>query len=107
MSYIDVSDLAEAVSFRTRVKVAIVKAAANIVHESPASYTPARAEKRAALARAILADPAAYTVLFVWPVVANVSIAANGLASSDGDLDYQVSAIFDAMAGVTPEEMSS
>lgn len=105
MSYIEISDLAEAASFKTRVKVAIVRAAANVVHEDASSFTQQRRDKRNMLARAILTDPTTYAQLFVWPVVANPSIAANGLASSDGDLDYQVSAIFDAMAGVTADEV--
>lgn len=106
MSYISVNDLAESASFQTRVKVAIVKAAANVVHEDGSAMNPLRRDKRAALARGILLDPATHARLFVWPVVANTQIAAEGLDSPDGDLDYQVSAIFDAMAGVTSEEMA-
>lgn len=107
MSYISVADLADAASFRVRVKVAVVTAAANVVHEGTASLTPQQHDKRAVLARNILADPAKYGDLFVWPVVANPSIAASGLDSSDGDLAYQVSAVFDAMAGVTPQDLIS
>lgn len=105
MAYIDTADLAEAASFRTRVKVAVVTAAANVVHEDASAYSPERAAKRADLARRVLADPGPWAAQFVWPVIANPTIAANGLASPDGDLAYQVSAVFDAMAGVTPSEM--
>jgi hypothetical protein len=107
VTYIDTADLAEAASFRTRVKVAIVTAAANVVHEDPSGYSDPRAVKRNQLAVNILSDPESWTQRFVWPVVANPSIAANGLASSDGDLLFQVGAIFDAMAGVSPAEMAS
>ena len=106
MSYINVNDLAESASFKVRVKVAIVTAAANVVHEDTSAFTPERRDKRNALARAILADPTSFAQTFVWPVVSNASIAASGLDASDGDLAYQVSAIFDAMAGVTAEEMT-
>lgn len=105
MSYLNVADLAEAYSFRTRVKVAVVKAAADVVHEDTTDYSQNRAEKRAVLARNVLADPQRYGDLFVWPVLSNATIAAAGLDSPDGDLSYQVSAVFDAMAGVTPKEM--
>lgn len=105
MSYINVNDLAEAESFKIRVKIAIVKAAANVVHEDGSGFSEGRRNKRNAMARGILLDPTTHAQLFVWGVVANPTIAANGLDSPDGDLDYQVSAIFDAMAGVTSDEM--
>jgi len=107
MTYLNTADLADAASFRTRVKVAVVTAAANVVHEDPTGMSQSHADKRAVLARSILADPATYAALFVWPVVANVSIATSGLDSSDGDLAYQVSAVFDAMAGVTPQDLAT
>lgn len=105
MSYLNAADLAESKSFLTRVKVALVTAAANVVHEDRAPYSEIRAEKRNMLARAVLADPNTYANVFVWGVVANTTIAAEGLDAPDGDLLYQVSAIFDAMAGVTAAEM--
>lgn len=105
MSFLNANDLAESRSFLIRVKIALVTAAANVVHEDRSPYSTERATKRNALARAILADPTAYAGTFVWGVVANSTIAQNGLDSPDGDLSYQVSAIFDAMAGVTAEEM--
>ena len=106
MSYLNANDLAESRTFLIRVKVALVTAAANVVHEDASGFTPARKDKRNALARAILADPNTYATSFVWGVVANSTIAQNGLDSPDGDIAYQVSAIFDAMAGVTSEEMA-
>lgn len=106
MTYLNAADLADSASFKTRVKVAVVVAAANVVHEDRHSYGPQQADKRAVLARNILADPDQYARLFTWPVIANPSIAASGLDSSDGDLAYQVGAIFDAMAGVTPDDLA-
>lgn len=105
MSYLNANDLAESRTFLIRVKVGLVTAAANVVHEDASAFSENRKMKRNALARAILADPAAYASTFVWGVVANTTIAQNGLDSPDGDLTYQISAIFDAMAGVTSEEM--
>lgn len=106
MSYIAVNDLAESASFKTRVKVAIVKAAGYLIHEDATGFTPARRDKRYNLARAVLSDPNGMAAQFVWPVVANTTIAAEGLDAPDSDLDYQVSAIWDAMAGVTAAELA-
>lgn len=100
MSYIEVADLAEAASFRTRVKVAIVTAAVNVLAEDTSSMTETKASKRNALATAVLTDPQSFADRFAWPVVANPSIAANGLASPDGDLAFVVSSVWNAMAGV-------
>lgn len=107
MSFIATADLADAASFRTRVKVALVTAAANVVHEDASAYSAERAAKRAALASGILADPAPWAARFVWPVVANTTIAAAGLDAPDGDLLFQIGAVFDAMAGVSPSEMGT
>lgn len=107
MSFLTAADLAEARTFRTKVMVAVVNAAAAVVHEDTSGYSANRTEKRALLARNILNDPHRYGDLFVWPVVANQTIAAAGLDSPDGDIFFQVSASFDAMAGVTPQEMST
>lgn len=105
MSFLTAADLAESRGFRTKVKVAVVNAAAAVVHEDITHFTPSRAEKRALLARSVLNDPERYGEIFVWPVVANQTIAAAGLDSPDGDIFFQVSATWDAMAGVTPQEM--
>lgn len=105
MSYIEVNDLAEAQSFKVRVKVAVVNVAATVMAEDRSGMNEARGSKRGSLARAILMAPAQYADLFVWPVVSNPTIAAAGLASPDGDLAYVVTSVFDALAGVEASEM--
>lgn len=103
--YIEVADLAEAASFRTRIKIAIVKAAVQVLAEA-ASATPEKTLKRHDLAIAVLSDPAGLAARFVWPIVANAAIAGAGLASPDGDLDFVVATVWDALAGVTIDDQS-
>lgn len=105
MSFLNAADLAESRSFKTRVLMAVVNAAAAVVHEDTSGMSENRSEKRAVLARNVLNDPHRYAALFVWPVIANTTIAANGLDSPDGDLFFAVASNFDAMAGVTPQDM--
>lgn len=101
MSYLDTADLAYAASFRARVKVGLVNAAGAILEEDQDAMSPSQADKRNLLATNVLRDPDSIVSAFIWPILANVSIAASGLAATDGDLLYQITQVWDNVAGVT------
>lgn len=94
MALIDQAQLASDGSFRARVQVALVAAALDIVGESsdtPSSYA------RQLLGLKILTDPDSMTPRFTWAVVANPAISAE---SSDNDIAYTITTVWDDVAGV-------
>lgn len=101
MSYIATADLANADSFRTRVKMAAVRVAGTVLGEDIAELGQMQAMKRLDLAQRVLRDPDAVLGSFIYPVVANPQIAAVGLEATDGDLEFQVATVWDAVAGVS------
>ena len=101
MSYLTTRDLAFAQSFRTRVMVAIVDIAGDVLGEAQGSMTAIHYQKRSDLARNALRDPEPIVSAFIWPVLSNSVIANSGLDTPDGDLAFQVSAVWDAVAGVS------
>jgi len=105
VSYMNTADLAEAATFKARVKVTIATAAVAVWSEDASTMSEQRHDKRLALAREVLANPDNYADLFTWPVLANVTIAQAGLDAADGDLLYQVNQVWDAMAGVTAADL--
>lgn len=105
MSFITVSDLAQAASFRTRITVALVTVAGGLVVDAAEnSLPPAQRDKRYALAQSVLRDPTAITSAFVWPILANATIAQKGLATDDGEFVFQIVQIWDVVAGVVPAD---
>jgi len=105
VSFINTADLADSASFKARVKVTVATVAVSVWAEDATGMSEQRHDKRLALARAVLASPQQYADLFVWPVLANVTIAQAGLDATDGDLQYQVGQVWDAMAGVTAADL--
>ena len=101
MSFLETADLAYAASFRARVKVGLVNCAGAVLQEDQDALSEAHADKRNTLAANVLRDPDSIVSAFIWPILANVSIAASGLDASDGDLLYQINAVWDNVAGVT------
>ena len=101
MSYIARADLAQAASFRTRVKMATVEVAGTILNEDISSFGQVQAMKRLDLAQRVLRDPDATVGGFVYPVVANTAIGNAGLDASDGDFQFVVATVWDAVAGVS------
>ncbi len=65
----------------------------------------ARVDKRRQLAQRVFQGVDSNIDIFMYPVLSNVTIAANGLASADADIEYQVNAVFDGLAGVTENEL--
>lgn len=94
--------LAENGEFQARVRQAVVTAAVQILADRPANNPQAIAlhAKRAALAHAMLADPLAKQRAWAYAVVSNPSI---GPESNDGDVQWTVNAMWNAMAGVVLE----
>lgn len=107
MSYLNTSDLVRADSFRARVLVGLVNVAGTVLAENQTEMSTARAEKRTALANNVLRDPEPIVSAFIWPVVSNVTIAQKGLDSSDGELEYQITQVWDIVAGVTNADKAS
>lgn len=100
MSFIDISDLADASSFRRRLVPAVAKVAGQVMSETPSGKVTLD-RKRSDLAREALRNPVDVSERFVWSVLSNVTIAAAGLDSTDGDLEYQVNQSWSTIAGVT------
>jgi hypothetical protein len=99
MTFLDDLATAEHSLFRGRVRMAAVKAAVAIAAEAPGGDE--RTDTlRAALATNLLNDPAAYEERMVWAVLTNGAVAAAGIATPDGDLEYTMSTIWNAVAGV-------
>jgi hypothetical protein len=71
------------------------------------TYTsPTVAMKRRALADAAVMDPMSVAQRFVWPMLSNASIAAQGIEAPDSDLEYQCAQVWNTVAGVTSEELN-
>lgn len=94
MALIDQAQLASDGTFRARVQVALVAAALEVVGESadtPSSFA------RQTLGLKVLTDPDTVTPRFAWAVVANPAITAD---SSDNDIAYTITTVWDDIAGV-------
>lgn len=100
MALIDVSDVAEASSFRRRLVPCVARVAGNVRTETPTGQTWVD-DKRNELARQALRDPVAVAQQFVWGVLANPVISSAGIAATDADIEYQVTEIWSTIAGVT------
>jgi hypothetical protein len=101
MSFIAAADLAQAASFRTRVKMGTVKVAGTVLDEDTSTMPPAQRDKRLALAQQVLKDPDFTLGSFIYPVISNAVIASSGLDTTDADLEYQITTVWDDVAGVT------
>jgi hypothetical protein len=100
VSYIDVADLADAVSFKRRLAVAVSAAAAAVLIETPKPQQ-AWQDKRYAYALDAIRDPYAITPAFVWAVITDTNIATKGIAATDAELLARCSLVWDYVAGVT------
>lgn len=99
MAFIDVADLADATSFRRRLAVALVQAAAQVLTETPKAQQ-AWQDKRYNYALNVVRDPYAVSPAFVWPVLADAAIAAAGLSATDTQLQNRCYLVWDYVAGV-------
>lgn len=94
MGYREQFDLAKTPSFVFRVQQAMVATAINVVAESPdAPYHSVRT----AWATQVLRDPEFYAARLAFGVTSNPAISAESL---DSDIEFTVSAQWNAYAGV-------
>lgn len=102
MDFLGQIELAEDGTFQARVRQAVVTAAVQILADRPENTPQAIAlhGKRAALAHATLVDPVAKQRAWAYAVASNVAISPT---SNDGDLQWTVNAMWNAMAGVVLE----
>jgi hypothetical protein len=100
MAYIDQAALATNLSFISRIQVAIVKAAVDIMGEATDGQgqpTMSNHIKRAALAQKVLENPSRMAETMVWGVIANAAITDN---STDNDIQWIVNSIWDDYSGI-------
>ena len=102
MDFLGQIELAEDGAFQARVRQAVVTAAVQILADRPMNTPQAIAlhGKRAALAHSTLVDPLSKQRAWAYAVASNVAISPE---SSDGDIQWTVNAMWDAMAGVVLE----
>lgn len=96
MSLYDQAQLATFPTFRERVLIATVQAAKDVAAEAPSGDQRVD-DLRNSLAINILNDPEGYMDRFSWAVAANPAIT---YASNDGDIQFTVNSVIDAIAGV-------
>jgi hypothetical protein len=102
MAYVDQATLADDVTFRARIRVAIMTAAVQVQGEAKSGFSDAQYGKRQALATAILATGGSdYIDRFSWAVATNVAVTA---ASTDSDIQFTVNSMWDDLAGVTEND---
>ena len=102
MDFLGQIALAENGEFQARVRQAVITAAIAILADQPAN-TPQAIDlhkKRTALASRILTDPLSSQRAWSYAIVSNVAINGD---STDGDIQWTVNAMWNAMAGVVLE----
>lgn len=99
MAYTDQATLAIDATFRDRVRVALATGAVQIMGEAQDARSDAEYGKRQDLAHQVLTSAASGVLLdaFVWATVTNAAITG---ASNDGDIQFQINAVWDDVAGV-------
>ena len=99
MAYTDQATLAVDATFRDRVRVAVATAAVPIMGEAKDTYSDVKYGKRQSLAYDVLRAAASGPLLeaFVWATVQNAAITGT---SGDQDIQFQVNASWDDIAGV-------
>lgn len=94
MALLDIYVLATDITFRNRVRSAVVKAAVAIVGENPGSK-PALADKRHALGMKALSDGGSFVLdQFAWAVAAQAP-------ADDTAIENAVAAVWNDLSGVT------
>jgi hypothetical protein len=102
MAYSGDDTLSSDAVFSGRVRMAMVKAAQNVASEAR-TVRNAVDQKRNALAVKVLNDPASQVVRFVHGAIVAGALVS---ASTDAQIDTAVSAIWNGIAGVTPQELA-
>lgn len=104
MGLIETYEVAQAASFRNRLIACIVKVAGTVFTEENTGSVVN--QKRQTLVGQVLNGPEQVVQRFVWPVLSNPAIAEQGIATSDGDLEFQITQTWNMVAGVTPEDLA-
>jgi len=95
--------LSQDATFRSRIQIAMWKAAIDISGESRASLGNLQWIKRQALAASVLrSEPSVWIDQFALAVCQNEALSA---ASTDGDIQFTVNSIWDDMAGVVGSDL--
>lgn len=97
MTYADQASLATEHGFRLRVKVALLKAALDVLGEAQGAATAVVWGKRQALAKDVIIEPDRFLDRLAWAAVTDVTV---GQGTSDADLQARVNAIWNDQAGV-------
>jgi len=95
MAYIDIFNLKANPEMKSRVAVAVAKAATDILNEAPA--TPNHTE-RVAWANVALVGAEDVAEQMLWSIVQNATIQAAGLDSTDNDIQFVVNSFIDLFA---------
>jgi hypothetical protein len=105
MAYTDQAALAVDATFKSKISIAIAKAAVAVQNEDISQLFAAQGGSvqslhslRAGLAQAVLFDSATWTARFAQAVAADPNTAGISGSSTDNDLQFTVNAIFSAMA---------
>jgi hypothetical protein len=93
------AELAELESFRRRIRAAMIPAAKDVAAEAVDPNDPQRSQQRRGLALNVFGDIAKYTAVFSILVATNPVITSG---SNDGDIQFTVNSVWDAVAGVPP-----
>ena len=100
MAYTDIYEAATVDNhvLRKRVAVALVKAAVDVMNESPATEDHAQ---RMAWARRVVADPLGWAAKTIWKVLENATIQAAPLAATDSDVQFVVNSFVNTFSKAT------
>lgn len=94
-TYAQIASLRESGNIQSRVKVAVVKAAVDILAEDVGTTNHAN---RVIWAKAALADCAPKVEQMLWHIALNASIQSSGEGCSDNDLQFVVNGMIDTYA---------
>lgn len=95
-TYKELYDLyAQGSGLRNQATIAILKAAGDIMNESPATSNHAN---RLVWAKRVLVSPGDEAAKFMWPLLANATVAATALNANDNDVQFVVNSYIDTFA---------
>jgi hypothetical protein len=100
--FVDSTTTPDAADFRRRVQVAMSKVALSVAGEPQDTMKYDQWLKRGELATNVLRDSLAWLDAFALATVTNASITATSL---DSDIEFQVTAEWDDIAGVTGRDL--
>lgn len=96
----ETTDLVSWPPFKRKVAAAMIGAAVAVGNETVDSPPTETQRKRHALSANVLREPDTWADNFAWAVASNVAIT---YASDDGDIQFTVNSVWNAVAGVEPE----